>query len=80
MNKQAVTYQQVAILAERLPPVDKARLIRQLMVTLERETIADLPEAPGWPPGFIERTYGSLASGPLERPAQDEPDERDTIP
>lgn len=80
MNKQAVTYQQVAILAERLPPVDKARLIRQLMVTLERETIADLPEAPGWPPGFIERTYGSLASDPLERPAQDEPDKRDTIP
>ncbi len=79
MDKQAVTYQQVVTLAERLAPRDRARLIRQLMATLEREALAELPEAPGWPPGFFERTYGSLADDPLARPAQDEPEGRDAI-
>jgi len=24
----------------------------------------------GWPPGFLEQTYGSLADDPIERPSQ----------
>jgi hypothetical protein len=34
----------------------------------------------GWPPGYFERTAGSLAEDPIERPPQGEYEERDPIP
>lgn len=71
MAYQATPYEQVVMLAQALPSRDKVRLIQQLTRTLEQEYIAQLPEAPGWPPGFIERTYGSLADDPIERPPDD---------
>lgn len=80
MAQYATRYEQVVKLAEALPARDRARLILQLTQTLEQEYIAQLPEAPGWPPGFIERTYGSLANDPLERPDQGDLEERDPIP
>jgi hypothetical protein len=33
----------------------------------------------GWPEGFLERTYGSFADDPLERPPQGEYEERDEL-
>jgi hypothetical protein len=80
MAQTAAQYDQIVRLAEKLPARDRARLIVQLTRTLEQEYIAQLPEAPGWPPGFIERTYGSLADDPLERPEQGTLEDRDPIP
>jgi hypothetical protein len=72
-------YEQVEMLAQQLSPDEKVRLIEQLRRTLDREYVEQLPKAHGWPPGFIERTYGSLADDPIERPPQGEPEERDLI-
>lgn len=33
----------------------------------------------GWPPGYFERTAGSLADDPIERPPQGEYEERDPL-
>lgn len=79
MTQHAMPYEQLVTMAEALPSRDKVRLIQQLTRTLEKEYIAQLPEAPGWPPGFIERTYGSLADDPIERPPQGDFEERDAI-
>jgi hypothetical protein len=80
MTENVMPYEKIATLAEALPSRDKVRLIRQLTRTLEQEYIAQIPDAPGWPPGFIERTYGSLADDPIERPSQGDFEERDPIP
>lgn len=32
-----------------------------------------------WPPGYFERTAGSLADDPIERPPQGEYEERDAL-
>ena len=37
------------------------------------------PEELGWPPGFFERTFGSLRNDPLERLPQGEYEEREAI-
>lgn len=37
------------------------------------------PEELGWPPGFFERTFGSLRDDPLERLPQGEHEEREAI-
>lgn len=79
MSENAATFEQVAPLADTLTQRDKVRLIQRLSTELEREYLAQLPEAPGWPPGFFERTYGSLADDPIERPPQGEYEERDEI-
>jgi hypothetical protein len=80
MGEPALKYDELESLALALLPREKLRLITRLTRTLEQEYIAQLPEAPGWPPGFFERTYGSLANDPIERPSQGEFEERDPIP
>ena len=37
------------------------------------------PEELGWPPGFFERTFGSLRGDPLERLPQGEYEQREAI-
>ena len=79
MSQSAVTYEQVEPLAEKLTHNEKLRLIKHLVTVLEREELAQMPKAPGWPPGFFERTAGSLADDPMERPPQGDYQERDEI-
>ena len=79
MSERMVTYEEVVPLADDLTSDDKARLIEHLRIELEREALARTPEAPGWPPGFFERTYGSLADDPMERPPQGDYEVRDEI-
>lgn len=45
----------------------------EVLVVVQRK------EKRGWPPGYFERTAGSLADDPIERPAQGEYEERDTL-
>jgi hypothetical protein len=79
MDASAMRYEQVEKLAQQLSPGEKMRLIEMLTRSLDREYVALLPKAPGYPPGFIEHTYGSLADDPIERPPQGEFEERDPI-
>lgn len=79
MSEQTITYEQVAPLADELTRDEKIRLIEHLRLELEREYLARQPEAPGWPPGFFERTYGALADDPIERPPQGDHEMRDEI-
>lgn len=79
MSLPTLDYAQIESLAERLSPPDKVRLIEKLTRALERDYVAQLPKASGWPPGFIERTYGILADDPIERPSQGDFEERDPI-
>ncbi len=79
MSDPIATFEQIASLADTLTAENKQRLIEHLQLELERERLAHAPEAPGWPPGFFERTYGSLTDDPIERPPQGEFEERDEI-
>jgi len=50
-----------------------------------RQALPEMPsrssdeDANGWPVGFFERTYGSLADEPIERPPQGAPEIREPI-
>ncbi len=79
MTESTMTYEQLAPLADELTHEDKVRLIEHLRLELEREQLSQSPEARGWPPGFFERTYGSLADDPMERPPQGDYEVRDEI-
>ena len=79
MSESTITYEQIEPLADELTHEDKVRLIEHLRLELEREQLSQAPEARGWPPGFFERTYGSLADDPIERPPQGDYEVRDVI-
>ena len=63
------------ILKVELPTGFSQRDVEVLVVLnpLETEPVDEL----GWPIGFFDRTYGSLASDPIERPPQLPLEERD---
>ena len=79
MSESNMTYEQLAPLADELTHEDKVRLMEHLRLESEREQLAQSPEARGQPPGFFERTYGSLADDPIERPPQGDYEIRDEI-
>lgn len=56
---------------EALPP----REVEALAVWLENRRAA--ARANGWPPGYFERTAGSFAGEPLERPPQGTAEQRE---
>jgi len=49
----------------------------EVLVIIQPTTPAKKRE---WPPGFFDRTAGSLADDPIERPPQGEYEIRDEIP
>jgi hypothetical protein len=62
---------------DRLPASDKWQLVRYLLGTLEQEqtvptSLTDYHE-------FLRKTYGSLRDTPIERYAQGEYDERESV-
>lgn len=46
---------------------------------LEVLVVVQRKEKRGWPPGYFERTAGSLADDPIERPSQGEYEKRDAL-
>ncbi len=54
-------------------PLDVADADLEVLVVVHRK------EKRGWPTGYFERTAGSLADEPLERPPQGDYEERDTL-
>lgn len=45
-------------------PLDVSDMDVEVLVVVQRK------EKRGWPPGYFERTAGSLADDPLQRPSQ----------
>ena len=52
---------------------------RHLVVVLVAEPPAMARDERGWPLGFFEETYGSLADDPLTRPEQGEAQEHEAL-
>lgn len=55
-------------------PLEVSNADIEVLVVVQRK------EKRGWPPGYFERTAGSLADDPIERPSQGEYEERDALP
>ncbi|NJL55605.1 hypothetical protein HC928_10710 [bacterium] len=54
-------------------PLDVTDVDLEVLVVVQRK------ERRGWPPGYFERTAGSLADDPIERPSQGEVEKRDRV-
>jgi hypothetical protein len=60
-------------------PVDKAGAEYEVVVVLQPKAAAarkPTPEELGWPPGFFEKTAGSIQDETFERPPQGEYEKR----
>ncbi len=71
-----IAYEDVQILADKLTPLDKARLLEYLSAALkqelQRETNPQMTTE-----SFVALTYGSLSDNPIERNQPSQPDTRD---
>jgi hypothetical protein len=54
-------------------PLDVSDMDVEVLVVVQRK------EKRGWPPGYFERTAGSLADDPLQRPSQGDYENRDPL-
>ncbi|MDX1991223.1 MAG: hypothetical protein SF029_02465 [bacterium] len=54
-------------------PLEVSNADLEVLVVVQRK------EKRGWPSGYFERTAGSLADDPIERPSQGEYEERDGL-
>jgi len=72
------TYEEAVSVAERLTLAEKARLIEYLSAAMQSDLEAEAFRRMPWDE-FIERTAGSLADHPIERPAQLSLEEREPL-
>jgi hypothetical protein len=56
-----------------------AQRLRQQGFSFNGSEGAEALDANGWPVGFFEETFGSLAADPLQRLPQDSPETREEI-
>ncbi len=54
-------------------PLEMSNTDLEVLLVVQRK------EKRRWPPGYFERTAGSLAEDPIERPAQGNYEERDSL-
>ena len=54
-------------------PLEMSNTDLEVLLVVQRK------EKRRWPPGYFERTTGSLADDPIERPPQSNYEERDTL-
>ena len=73
-----IAFQEIAELADQLTLAEKARLIERLSAALRQNLEVEAYKRMDWHE-FIERTAGSLAESPLERPPQPPLEEREPI-
>ncbi len=71
-------YDQVIVLAERLSLVERARLLEYLSTGLKQDLEQEAFQRMPWHE-FIERTAGSLADDPIERPPQPPLEDREPL-
>jgi len=66
-------------LEDRLESLDADTVARVERLVREALALAEARRsATGWPPGYFERTAGSFAGEPLERPAQGTAEQRES--
>ncbi|MBD2492444.1 hypothetical protein [Aulosira sp. FACHB-615] len=58
---------------------DKEMEVVVIYQQIEPSATPKTPEELGWPPGFFERTAGSLADDPIQRYPQGEYDTRESL-
>lgn len=73
-----IAFQEIAELADQLTLAEKARLIERLSAALRQNLEVEAYKRMDWHE-FIERTAGSLADTPIERPVQPPLEEREPI-
>ncbi|MCK6580417.1 MAG: hypothetical protein L6Q98_20170 [Anaerolineae bacterium] len=73
-----IDYQSVVELADQLPLAEKARLIEHLSAGLRQNLEVEAFRRMDWHE-FLERTAGSLADTPIERPPQPPLEERESL-
>ncbi len=56
-------------------PAEMADQELEIQVVVQRRA----PKKRAWPPGYFERTAGSLADDPMERPPQGDYEEREPL-
>jgi hypothetical protein len=78
MRDAMTTYEHVSRMAAQLSLAEKARLIETLSALLRRELEIEAFRRMPWHE-FIERTAGSLADDPIERPPQLQLEEREPL-
>jgi hypothetical protein len=71
-------YEEVVTLADRLSLAEKARLIEYLSAAMRQDLEVEAFRRLPWHE-FIERTAGSLADNPIERPPQLPFEEREPL-
>jgi hypothetical protein len=84
MTGSTPTLEQVLAQAQSLSSLDKVRLVERLAATIERDmealSITEIQAARlhAWQ-ATVDRTAGALADDLIERPAQGDYEQRDTI-
>lgn len=73
------TYERVVTLTDQLSVVDKVRLLEHLSAGLKDDLALEAFRRMPWHE-FIERTAGSLADDPIERPPQPPLEDRNLPP
>lgn len=73
-----IAYETVVELADQLPLAEKARLIEHLSAALRQKLEVEAYRRMDWHE-FIERTAGSLADSPIQRPPQLPLEEREPL-
>jgi hypothetical protein len=73
-----MTYQEISKMADQLPLADKARLIEHLSAALRHDLEVEAYKRMPWQE-FLDRTGGSLADTPIERPPQPPYEEREPL-
>ncbi len=72
------TYEEAVNVANRLTLAEKARLIEHLSAAMQNDLEAEAFRRMPWEE-FVERTTGSLADSPIERPPQLPLEEREPL-
>jgi len=53
-------------------PLGQPDAVYEVVVVVQPRAVVTTPEEGGWPPGFFEKTYGSIDDETFERPPQGE--------
>ena len=53
-------------------PLGKPEAEYEVVVVVQPQTAATAPEGRGWPPGYFEKTFGSISDETFVRPPQGE--------
>ena len=75
-----VTFEEIMQITDKLSSEDKFRLMKYLDASLKKDRAETEPlDSMGYPIGYFDETYGSMADDPLERNQPSQPDVREEL-